>query len=187
MTREHVRQFFVHRMIGHGIKSSTLNVQVAAVEFAGKQATHQPLIASETSLLTGIIKSLRRLYDDDVEGCHVLLKQSYIVFRLGARKRADASGRAVGVPFPVFKQFMLRRSEIATLQRTHVHMHKEPVDFIPTDMVIVELVENKSYAYRTQSVSYVLSESVGPCGPAAYVTRLRSSIDEVAILRGLAP
>ena len=69
-------------------------------------------------------------------------------------------------------RFMLRHSEIIRLQRAHVHIHQEPLNFEPADMVTVELIENKSYMYRTQSVSYFLSESEGIYDPQNLCDRI---------------
>ena len=104
------------------------------------------------------------------------VRSSYIVFfDLATRLAATPREYLWAHSFPFASKFMLRRSEVTRLQRTHVHIHDEPIDFVQQPMITVELQDNKSFAYRTQSVSYVLSESTGQYSPAALSDKIALS------------
>ena len=166
VTRAHVRAVLTYRRLADEIDLSTFNVTVSAVKFAWKQACLEDLIRPQDFQLSSTIKSLRKAFQSSPQGGDVFTqKELHEFFRISAEIAESPQEKLWALTFCWASRFMLRRSEIINLQRNHVHIHQEPLDFELQDMITVELIENKTYMYRTQSVSYFLCESTGPYDP----------------------
>ena len=167
VTRNHVRAVFTYRRLADEIDVSTFGVTVSALKWAWKTACLEDLLRPQDFQLAGVIKSLRKAFASAPQGGDVFTqKELHAFFQVAAETATDLQEQLWALTFCWASKFMLRRSEMIRLERDHVHIHQEPLNFEMEDMITVELVENKSYMYRTQSVSYFLKESKGRYDPA---------------------
>ena len=173
VTRAHVQAVLTYRMFKDQIDVSTFNVTVAAIKFAWRQACQEELVRSNDVVLSSAISALRKSFDSTPQGGDVFTQTELAAFyEIATELASNLQEELWALTLPWVSRFMLRRSEIIALEREHVHIHEEHLDFTPQEMITVELTQNKSYMYRRQSVSYFLCESSGPYDPRQLCERI---------------
>ena len=138
------------------IDVSTFGVTVSAVAFAWHRTGREEPTRLSDVVLLNTIKTLHKSLDADPQEGDVFTQKALATSH-------HPPGGVVGLSLSM--GLMLRHSEIVALEREHVHIHEEYLDFTPHAMIPVELIPDKSFIYRRQSASYFLSESSGIYDP----------------------
>ena len=156
LKKSHVMKFLVYRLVREKVNFRTVNVNLAAINWAWRVARHEKLLHEGDLFFQEFLSALKKKYQTEVKGSDILGALECVAFFTFLREYAvNQSESLFALAVECAKVFMARESEILNLKTEDVHFSKEVIDFQHTEMVTLVFKDPKSGTQvQPQSVSF---------------------------------